>query len=348
MTFDAGDIINGYRILRLIGKGGMGAVYEVEHVNLGIRYALKAFVRDHGDVEAMRRRFKVEGKALARLRHPHLLRVYDLGEDEERGIVYFVMDCVADENGDVRTLADFKPGEVDEARLAKWYSQVRSALEYIHGKGIVHRDVKPANILIDANDNAILADLGISRFLSGELRRDLGAETTTDVLDANERKIIGSAMFLAPEVRNGEKATPASDAFSLGVTFYRMLTGIWYERGAVADGMMDVFGHEWRNALRRLLADEPAKRIPMPLIVPGACRLALGRRCLIIVACCLALAALIAAIWFVVHSRTAPIDNHQLSPTNHQAPSSAKPQTQSTTFDYFFPLHVNAQHPNQP
>ena len=157
-------------------------------------------------------------------------------------------------------------------------------------------------------------------------------------------------MFLAPEVRNGAKATPASDAFSLGVTFYRMLTGVWYERGTVADGLMAGFSHEWRNALRRLLADEPAKRVPMPAVL-GDCRLTPGKRCLIIGAWLLMSGVLIAAIWFVLHLHTTPAASHQTPSTttiyqlptaNYQAPTTKHPLP-STAFDDFFPLHVNAQ-----
>lgn len=358
MTIGSGDTIGSYRILRMVGKGGMGAVFEVEHVNLGIRYALKAFVRDHGDIEAMRRRFWAEGRVLARLRHPNLLRVYDLGEDTARGLLYFVMDCLAAPGGRVHSLADFQPGEVDAAQLAKWYSHVRSALEYIHGEGIVHRDVKPANILINANGCAVLADLGISRFLDGELRRDLGVETTSEAYDADAIKIIGSAMFMAPEIKRGEKATPASDAFSLGVTFYRMLTGVWYEPGAVADELIDGFGREWRDAMRRLLADDPAARLPMPdltprspsrWMVPAVLSLVLGGVCLAL-----------AAIWLFrhMHKKAAPPEppeaveyetvEHETA-TAPQTPAVYRPpptdvlRDSGFTFDDFFPLHDSKQ-----
>ena len=91
MTLRSGETIGAYRVVRPLGKGGMGAVYEVEHLELGTRVALKVFAREHGDVASLRRRFRTEGMALARLRHPNLLRVYDLGEDEGRDVLYFAM-----------------------------------------------------------------------------------------------------------------------------------------------------------------------------------------------------------------------------------------------------------------
>ena len=269
MTFATGDEVGGYRIVRPLGAGGMGSVYEVEHVKLGVRYALKAFTRERGDVETLRRRFWAEGRVLARLRHPNLVRVYDFGEDATRGILYFVMDLVVDSGGNPRTLSDVEPGEADERQLAKWYGELRSALEYIHSEGVVHRDFKPGNVLLDAQGNAVLGDFGISRFVDGELREELGIETTAEVEKVEARTIMGSMMFIAPEVRRGEKATPASDAYALGVTFYRLLTGIWYEPGPVADGFLAAFGPEWSMALRQLLSEDPATRLPIPSVEIG-------------------------------------------------------------------------------
>ena len=176
MMLAEGDTIGRYRVVRLLGTGGMGTVYEVERMDGGGRYALKAFTRDHGDVESLRRRFQTEGKALQLLRHPNLLRVYELDEDVASGSLYFVMDLVLDANGAARTLADVESGDVDEAQLARWYGQLKSALDYIHAEGVVHRDVKPSNVLINADGDSILGDFGISRFTDGDLRRKLDAE----------------------------------------------------------------------------------------------------------------------------------------------------------------------------
>ena len=212
MMLAEGDTIGRYRVVRLLGTGGMGTVYEVERMDGGGRYALKAFTRDHGDVESLRRRFQTEGKALQLLRHPNLLRVYELDEDVASGSLYFVMDLVLDANGAARTLADVESGDVDEAQLARWYGQLKSALDYIHAEGVVHRDVKPSNVLINADGDSILGDFGISRFTDGDLRRKLDAETTMESVDADARTVMGSVMYLAPEVQRGERATPSADA----------------------------------------------------------------------------------------------------------------------------------------
>ena len=344
MTLSAGDIIGGYRVVRLLGTGGMGTVYEVERVDGGGQYALKAFTRDHGDVEALRRRFQTEGKALQLLRHPNLLRVHELGEDAASGLLYFVMDLVLDAEGEVRTLADVEPGSVDETQLSRWYVQLKSALDYIHAAGIVHRDVKPSNILINADGDAVLGDFGISRFTDGELRRKLDAETTMDSVDADARTVMGSVMYLAPEVRRGEKATPASDAYALGITFYRLLTGIWYEPGPVADGLLSEFGRRWSCALKRLLSAEPTARLPIPSVEPR--RTSPGRWWCILAASVALMVAVAIAAWRFIPASPSTVGTAPRAVRGGRGATALPAKTQPATalpkytFDQFFPRHT--------
>ena len=337
MTLASGDIIGGCRVVRLLGAGGMGTVYEVARADGGGRYALKAFTRDHGDVEALRRRFQTEGKALQLLRHPNLLRVHELGEDAASGLLYFVMDLVLDANGAARTLADVEPGDVDEAQLARWYGQIKSALDYVHAEGVVHRDVKPSNILITADGDAVLGDFGISRFTDGDLRRKLDAETTMESVDADARTVMGSVMYLAPEVRRGENATPASDAYALGVTFYRLLTGIWYEPGPVADGLLAEFDRGWTRALRRLLSAEPTARLPIPSVETGN---GSTKKRWYIVAISTSVIILVGSVWLWLAGTAPRAVRGGRGAT--ALPAKTQPATvlPKYTFDQFFPRHT--------
>ena len=197
-----------YRIVRLLGQGGMGAVYEVVHEKLGVHYALKTFTLDHGHVELLKERFLAEGRILARLHHPSLVRVFDLDVDSATQTIFFVMDLVLYKDGEPYTLADVEDGSADEEHLARWFGQLASALDYIHNEGIVHRDIKLNNILLDARGGVVLSDFGVSRFCSGQLRKDLHLDRTIVSGEATTGTLImGTAGYMAPEVKRGEDAS---------------------------------------------------------------------------------------------------------------------------------------------
>lgn len=261
---EVGTVIGAsYRVIRLLGEGGMGAVYEVEHEKLGARYALKTFTLDHGCVDLLRERFLAEGRALAQLKHPNLVRVHDLDYDESTGLLYFVMDLVLYENGEAYTLDDLKPGDASEEVLASWFESLAAALEYIHGEGIVHRDIKPNNLLLDASGNVVIGDFGVSRFFGEDIRERVSARNTMSMVTDGGRLVMGTAGFIAPEVERGEEVTPAADYYALGMVFYRLLTGMWYEPNERALGLLDDFEYNWRDVLPPLLSEDPNQRFVM-------------------------------------------------------------------------------------
>lgn len=259
--------IGPYRFLRLLGKGAMGAVYEVSHEHLGVHRALKLFDTEGRNVESLRKRFLAEGKLLARLDHPRLVRVHDLAFDEADGTPYFTMDLVVGPDGRPRNLADAQEaGAAQEDRLATWYADMRDALAAVHAAGIVHRDIKPENILVGKDGHAVLSDFGISRIVDDRLRQDVALTRTMVTGEAtSSRHVLGTVMYLAPDVRLGGDPTPASDYWSLGMTFFRLLTGMWYEPGPRAFDLLLPFDPAWKQLFESLLAQDPARRSMPPL-----------------------------------------------------------------------------------
>ena len=248
MDLREGDEIGPYRVVRALGQGGMGAVYEVEHAKLGVHYALKTFTLDHGHVDLFRRRFLAEGKVLARLRHPHIVRVFDLDVLDGGELAYFVMELVHYKDGGAYTLADLEVGGADEDHLVRWF---------------VHRDVKLGNILLDDRGGVTLGDFGISKFEGERIRSEVDVSRTIVSAAAGARAgglVMGTEGFMAPEVLRGQPATAAADTYALGVTFFRLLTGIWYEPDTNALNLLAPFDVAWSKVLPPMLARDPAER----------------------------------------------------------------------------------------
>ena len=243
----------------------MGAVYEVEHEQLGVHYALKAFIMQEGHVDILKKKFLAEGKVLARLRDPHLIRVFDLGIDEETGVPFFVMDLITYKDGTPHTLDDIDLGDLEEDYIFTWFDDLCQALDYIHAQGIVHRDIKLGNVLLSEDKHVMLSDFGMSRIFGEGLSREVNA-TRTIVSDGKtgSKLVMGTAGYMAPEVRLGVDATPAADVYSLGVMFFHLLTGLWYEPGTKALALLDGFKYQWRDVLSRMLSVNPQER-PLPL-----------------------------------------------------------------------------------
>lgn len=261
MEFQPGQQIGTYRIIRLLGQGGMGAVYEVEHTQLGVHYALKAFTLEDGHVDVLKNKFLTEGKVLARLHDQHLVHVFDLNFDEATGTPYFVMDLVLYDDGSPRTLSDVSTEELDEDYVLQWFTELASVIDYIHEQGIVHRDIKLGNVLLSSDGHVVLSDFGISRLFSERLRSDVKAvNTMVSEAVTSARLMMGTQGYMAPEVARGEEATPAADSYSLGVMFVYLLTGIWYEPGSKVFKLLETLEYRWIDVLPRLLSEDPAER----------------------------------------------------------------------------------------
>lgn len=272
MVLEAGQELGGYRVIRPLGHGGMGSVYEVEHIKLGVHYALKAFSFQGTSVAELQRRFEAEGRALARLSHRNLVRVIDLSLDEARGIQFFVMDLVLSKDGEARTLADVEPGSVDEDVVLEWFRELMDAVEYIHELGIIHRDIKLNNVLVAEDGHIVLSDLGISRFVDPDFRKKINVSVTRAQTSQESGFALGTSGYMAPELLCGVPASAASDVYALGVLFFKLLTNVWYDpslaprkdkdgwTGMTSVKLLEVFDKNWKGVLPRMLDADPERR----------------------------------------------------------------------------------------
>ena len=197
--------IPGYAILREIGRGGMGIVYEAHQVSLGRHVALKILLH-HGDPV----RFRREAKAAGRLHHTNIVPVFGVGEHQGRH--YYAMQYIAGRGLDARSRRDSGAGPPDFRAAARIGAQVADALAYAHAHGVIHRDIKPSNLLIDEGGTVWITDFGLAKDLTDE-------STLTQTGD-----ILGTLRYLAPE-RVGGRGDERVDIYGLGASLYELICG---------------------------------------------------------------------------------------------------------------------------
>ena len=238
----------------------MSEVYEAEHLRLGSRHAIKFFTYEK-NVDGVKERFLAEGKLLAKLSHPRVVRVTDAGMDPETQQPYFVMDLVADPEGNVRSLGDVSVGEADELQIGMWYDDLREGLAYIHAKGVIHRDLKLENVLIGPDGHVVLTDFGISK-IGAARNGDTVVDPVQTIVRLRDGKnpLMGSLGYMAPELEMGVAASPQSDYYALGVIVYRLLTGTWCDVRTDIVGGLETYDPVWRQIVPKLLHSNPRGR----------------------------------------------------------------------------------------
>jgi serine/threonine-protein kinase len=257
-------LLGRYRIIALLGKGGMGEVYRADDLTLGQAVAMKFLPEEATRDEGMRERFRNEVRTARRISHPNVCRVYDVGEVE--GQTFFTMEYVDGE--DLGSLLR-RIGRLPQDKAVEIARQLCAGLSAAHGKGVLHRDLKPANIMLDGRGQAVIMDFGL-------------AGVADDIRGPEVRS--GTPAYMSPEQLAGTEVTMLSDIYALGLVLYEVFTG----KRAFAEKLAGAMhGHEDRTPSRpssvvkdldpivekvilRCLEDQPASRPPNALAVAAA------------------------------------------------------------------------------
>ena len=197
---------NRYQITERIGIGGMAEVYRAQDNVLGRMVAVKVMLPQYAADQSFTQRFKQEAASAANLQSPYIVNVYDWGQDE--GTYYIVMEYVR--GSDLKTAINQR-GAINQRKVAEIGSQVCQALSVAHGLDIIHRDIKPQNIMVQPDGNVKVMDFGIAR------AKNSTKEQTSSVL--------GTAHYISPEQAQGKELTATSDIYSLGIVLYESATG---------------------------------------------------------------------------------------------------------------------------
>ena len=207
MPLEKGTTLAGYRVEGILGQGGMGVVYEATQLSLSRTVALKLLATNLGDDDAFRERFRREGLLQAAIEHPNIVTVYEAGESDHG--LFMAMRLVRGPNLKDMILSR----ELDAGRTLRILHPIADALDTAHEAGLIHRDIKPQNILVGARDHAYLADFGLTK-AAGEK----GLTKTG--------QFVGTLDYISPEQIRGQNATAASDIYALAAVLYECLTGI--------------------------------------------------------------------------------------------------------------------------
>ena len=229
-----------YELGELLGRGGMGEVHAATDLRLERAVAIKVLRSDLAEQEKLRGRFEREARAAARINHPNVVAIYDIGEED--GVPFIVMERLPG-NSLSRELAS---GRLDQDRACSLGIEILSALGAAHQLGVIHRDIKPSNILLDPESHAKVADFGIAKLAEEDSQTTMGI-------------VFGTASYLAPERLAGHVATPASDLYAVGVLLFEALAGRPPFQGDTPLALVEAISRGASQPLRELRPDvDPA------------------------------------------------------------------------------------------
>ena len=211
----SGQTIAHYRVLHRLGSGGMGVVYEAEDIRLGRHVALKLLLESRDSGGKNLARFQQEARAISTLNHPHICTVYEVEEHDGKPVI--VMELLQGE-----TLADrLRAGSLPLSQVRQWGMEVADALEAAHAAGLIHRDVKPANVFITRREAIKVLDFGLAKLAAGGSDIVTGAQESLTSMGM----IQGTTAYMSPEQIRGDDLDGRTDVFSLGVMLYEMVSG---------------------------------------------------------------------------------------------------------------------------
>ena len=208
---EAARLFQNYEVVALLGRGGMGAVYQARQTALDRLVAIKLLPLEVSVDRDFADRFRREARAMAKLNHPNIISVFDFGQTSE-GHLYFVMEFV---DGAMLHTLIHGPEPIQPAEALILLEQVCDALAYAHGKGIVHRDIKPANVMVEREGRVKVADFGLARLTDGASAEQWGTTMTGIVM--------GTPDYMSPEQKRGSHVDHRSDIYALGVMLYEMI-----------------------------------------------------------------------------------------------------------------------------
>jgi len=226
-------VISHYRIVRRLGAGGMGEVYLAEDSTLSRKVAIKFLAADSAADEKAKGRLTREARAAAQLDHPNICGIHEVGED--RGLAFIVMQYVEGETLAARMRR--KPLELDEALDVG--VQLTDALTEAHSHGIIHRDIKPQNIMLTARGHVKVMDFGLAKLVADD------AQPETESMLTGAGTVLGTVPYMSPEQVRGEPLDARSDLFSFGAVLYEMIAGTQpFAAGSPADTISAILTRE--------------------------------------------------------------------------------------------------------